>query len=312
MTWFLLLVSAALAQDTVTGSRPAPSDKPAPASGTADPAPPADVEPGSKLVWYEVKSGDTMESIANTLGFLPEDLRRWNQLGAGEPAPGTRLQTWVAPGPEPEPAPVAEPVAEEPEKKKKKEPAEGGEADEAQGVGFFVGLSVGPAFSISPLKPAVSPRLELGLELPPLDRSFRIFVSGQYLRPAAIGSANDDRVPGGSFDYDLRQDELSIAFGPAFRAGMLESKVKPEVSVGPNVYMYRSTVNGEAGGAAFPESREQYTRVGIFAAAGIGYELGPGELTVLLSCASSGLNGVVTGESNSLALSPLVGYRFVF
>lgn len=310
MTWFLLLASAALAQETVTGSRPSPSADPA-ASGTSEPAPPDDVEAGSSLVWYEVKSGDTIEGIANDLGFLPDDLRRWNNLPTGEPAPGTRLQTWVAPGPEPEPAVEPEPEPE-PEGKTKRDKSKDGTDEDDKGVGFFAGLSVGPAFSLNPLKPAVSPRLELGLELPPLDRSFRIFVSGQYLRPAAIGSADDARVPGGNFEYDLRQDELSIAFGPAFRTGMIESKVKPEISIGPNIYMYRSTVNGEAGGAAFPESREQYTRVGIFAAGGIGWELGPGELTVLLSCASSGLNGVVTGEANSLALSPLVGYRFVF
>ena len=128
----------------------------------------------------------------------------------------------------------------------------------------------------------------------------------------ALAPAKADRVPGGSADYELKQDELSVNFGPAFRLGMLNGKVIPEVSVGPNIYMYRSTVNGSAGGAAFPETTEQYTRVGIYAAGGVGIALGPGELTGLLTLGSSALGGVVSGDVSSAALSPTVGYRFVF
>lgn len=277
--------------------------------------PPPEVEPGSERLVYVVEEGDTIDSIAMNQGFLPDDIRRWNRI-EGEVAPGDEVILWVAPmEEEPEaPAPVIDVAeAEEAPKKGKKEKKEReDDGDDKSGVGFFAGVQVGPSFSLSPLKPAVAPRLELGLELPPLDRSFRIFVSGQYLRPKAIGDVSDDRVPGGSFSYEVNQDELSIAFGPSFRAGMIDGPVKPEVAVGPNVFLYRSTANGSAGGSAFPESQEQYTRVGIYAAAGIGAELGPGELTAHFMFQSSAFKGVITGEANSASLSPMVGYRFVF
>ena len=184
--------------------------------------------------------------------------------------------------------------------------------DANTGLGGFVGVQVGPAFSLTPLGTAVTPRLEGGLELPPLQRSFRVFVSAQYLRPRAVGSAADDRVPGGSFDYDLKQDELSIATGVSFRLGMLDSAIKPEVSVGPDLFMYRSTVVGSAGGAEFGESTEEYSRIGIFASGGVGVALGPGELTGLVQFQSSAFRATITGEAPSASISPTLGYRLVF
>ena len=98
-----------------------------------------------------------------------------------------------------------------------------------------------------------------------------------------------------------------------FRAGMLDGPVIPEFAVGPTLHLNRSTINGSSGGSKFPESVEEYTRVGIYAAGGVEIEAGPGELTALLTFGSAGFNGVVTGEkTNSANLAPTLGYRLVF
>jgi hypothetical protein len=282
-----------------------------PADDGAD-GPPEGVEAGSVQKVYRVKEGDTLASIAASQGFMPADLTAWNELD-GEPAAGTDLVLWAAPlvlatesQAQPEPEVVDTPP--QPPKEKKDKGTVNAERD---GLAFFAGVQVGPAFSLNPLGTAISPRIELGVELPPMDRSWRIFGSVQYLKPLGNGEIADARMPGTS-TYALKQDELSIAFGPQFRLGMLDGKVVPELSVGPNIYMYRSTVNGESGGADFGESSEQFTRVGVYAAGGVGIGLGPGELTALLTLGSSGLGGTVTGEAASAALSPTVGYRVLF
>ena len=93
---------------------------------------------------------------------------------------------------------------------------------------------------------------------------------------------------------------------------MLDGPVTPEVSVGPDVFMYRSTVVGSAGGADFGESTEQYTRLGIYASGGVGVALGPGELTGLVQFQSSAFRATITGEAPSASVSPTVGYRLLF
>ncbi len=298
----LLLTGLSFAQDkTVT---PPDDTKEVSKTASADAENrPKDVEEGSVRKVHTAKDGETVDSIAMDYGFMPADLKGWNKI-AGDVKAGDEIVLWIPPAePEPEPEPEVEVAEAKPEKEKS--------SDDKEGVGGFVGVHVGPAFSLSPLGTAVTPRLEGGIILPVMDRSFRIFVGGQYLKPVTTGSAQDPHVVGG-WDYEMKQDELSISFGPAFRPGMLDGSVKPEVAVGPNIYMYRSTANGSAGGAAFPETTEQYTRVGIYASAGASMDLGPGELALLLTMASSGLNGVITGEAASAALSPSLGYRLVF
>ena len=301
----LLLAGLSFAQDKTVS--PTDDAKAEAATDDASAAVPAGVEEGSVRKVHTVKDGDTIDSIALDYGFMPVDLRGWNKL-EGDVKAGDEVVLWIPP-PEPESEAETE-VADAAPTKEKKEKTQRS-ANDNQGIGGFVGAHVGPAFSLSPLGTAVTPRIEGGIILPMVDRSFRIFVGGQYLKPVASGEGQDPHVTGG-WDYEMKQDELSISFGVGFRPGMIDGKIKPEVSVGPNIYLYRSTVNGSAGGAAFPETTEQYTRVGIYASGGASMDLGPGELAVLLTMASSGLNGVVTGEAASAALSPSLGYRLIF
>ncbi|NCG18439.1 MAG: hypothetical protein GWP91_05445 [Rhodobacterales bacterium] len=300
----LLLTGLSFAQDkTVTP----PGQVQPEAISAAEAVMPSDVEEGSVQKVHTAKDGDTIDSISMEYGFMPLDLRSWNKID-GEVKAGDEIVLWIPP---PEPEPEVETQVAEAESVKETEEKKPRIANGESGLGGFVGAHVGPAFSLSPLGTAVTPRLEGGVVLPMVDRSFRIFVGGQYLKPVASGEGQDVHVTGG-WDYEMKQDELSFSFGVGFRPGMLKGKIKPEVSVGPNIYLYRSTVNGSAAGAVFPESTEQYTRVGLYASGGASVDLGPGELAVLFTMASSGLNGVVTGEAASAALSPSLGYRLVF
>ncbi len=184
-------------------------------------------------------------------------------------------------------------------------------AEDRTGAAPFVGAHAGPAFPLADLGPAVLPRLELGVELPAIGRRLRLFVAGQYLRPVGEGSGQEPRLAAGGYTYTLRQHELAFALGPTLRIPDLSERVVPEASVGPQVYLHQSRVDGEAGGEAFGESVEEYTRVGAYAALGAAVVLGPAELVAQVAFTSSGLGGVVTGDATAAAIAPLLGLRFV-
>jgi hypothetical protein len=183
--------------------------------------------------------------------------------------------------------------------------------DARTGVAPFVGVQAGPAFPLSDLGPAVLPRLELGVELPPIGRRLRLFVAGQYLRPLGEGQGQEPRLAAGGYEYTLRQHELAFALGPTLRIPDLSAVVVPEASVGPQIYLHQSKVDGSAGGEPFGESVEEYTRVGGYASIGAAVVLGPAELVLQVAFTSSGLNGVVTGAASGAAIAPLLGVRFV-
>ena len=257
---------------------------------------PEGLEEGSAAKNVTVREGETVDSIAAEWAVLPSELRAWNKLGDGEKVkPGEKLVIWVAPSVAPGTTP----------KERSESPT---------GVRPFVGLQFGPTIPLSPLGVAPAPRLELGIELPVWERRIRIFAAGSFARPLAAGDANDDRLPGdGAWTYALRQQEWTVAIGPTLRLPGIVDPFVPEFSLAPELYILQSRVDGAgAGKTAFGESKEQYSRVGIYFAAGGAFELGLGELTVNLSIATSGLNGVVTGESSTARLTPMIGYRLVF
>ena len=48
-----------------------------------------------------------------------------------------------------------------------------------EGVSPFVGVHAGPGIFLSPLKVTATPSLEVGVELPPLDRRLRLSIGGR-------------------------------------------------------------------------------------------------------------------------------------
>lgn len=86
-----------------------PAPEPSAAAG-AGPAvsPPRDA--GEKAVVFG--RGDSLQAIAERYGVTPEEIRAWNELGPGEPAPGEVLHLFV-PQPAPEsPPPTSAPAAD--------------------------------------------------------------------------------------------------------------------------------------------------------------------------------------------------------
>ncbi len=179
------------------------------------------------------------------------------------------------------------------------------------GVAPLVGLQFGGTFSLTPLEAAILPRLELGLELPWAQRRFRVVFLGAWTRPAAAGEGTDPRVPEGTWSWEVKQTEGQLALGATVRIPEISDRFVPEVTVAPQLYLLRTQVNGEGGGAPFGESLEEYTRMGFLSSLGVATDLGPGELDLQFAFSTSALDGVVTGDSSTIALSPLLGYRFV-
>lgn len=218
--------------------------------------------------------------------------------GEEAPAPAEEDAPAPAPADAPPPAPAEPPAAATPPPPAPEE-----------GIAPVFGVHFGPIISLSPLRTTVIPRLEAGVELPFVERRVRVVAHGAYARPRADGGGDAEQV-GGEWTYDLRQNEflLGIAATVAF---LPPGDFNVEASLGPELYVLTSKVDGEAGGAAFGESRERYSRGGLLAALGGRYGIGPGEAVAQLGFSTSKLNGVVTGPSSTRALLFTVGYRLV-
>ena len=179
-------------------------------------------------------------------------------------------------------------------------------------AGFVVGVHVGPSFSaFSPLKTTVLPRLEIGAALPFLGKRLQLFAVASYQAPKAEGEAEDIRVGGLTFSYELTQKELMLGLGLNVRILELGRPVNPYVAVGPQVFLLETVANGNADGAEFGENRETDTKVGLYAGIGVEFRLGPGALFAQMGFTWCKLDGLITGVSNTGALNPTVGYRLI-
>ena len=182
----------------------------------------------------------------------------------------------------------------------------------AEPASFVLGLQAGPTFAVAPLDMTVLPRVTVGVELPPAQRRFRLWGGAAWQPPRRSGDANDPRVPGGSFDYELMQQELIVGGGVAFAITNPEGPVVLDVELGPQAFLFESKVNGNAGGEEFGEHREVYTRLGLLGGLGLRLPAGPGEFAIQALVTTSRLDERITGPTQSTAFSPSAGYRFVF
>jgi len=274
---------------------------------------PEGLEAGSTPKEVTVSEGQSVEAIAMQWAVLPGEIRSWNGLAAdGTVSGGDVLVIWIAPALEEAMGAVEEqPTAGESDPSGAA--ALAADASESSAMVGFVGFQFGPTVPLSRLGVGAAPRLEVGVALPIWEQRVRLFVAGVYARPLAQGEGKDARLPGGgTWSYTLRQQEWTVALGPLLHLPGALGPVDLEVALAPEVYMLQSTVDGRAGKSAFGTTREQYSRVGIYAAAGGAIDLGPGEAMAHLSFATSGLNGTVTGTANTARLTPMAGYRLVF
>jgi len=316
--WFALGAFSlpAFAQDRDTGeSLPDEPEESLPDEEASEPEeslPDQAVEPEESLPGEE--ADESGESPAEPGVAPPSE----GEPGSAEEGPSSAPKKRSKAAPQEAPPP-AEPAPAAPEEGTAEEASAGEVEPEPEprpprtGPGFFAGLHFGPAFALSPLSTSVLPRLEVGVELPWAQRRIRPFFTVAHSRPVHEGTADDDRVEGGTWSHDLRQAEWTFALGGW--VALLEpatATVVPEVGIAPEIFLQRSRINGEAGGADFPESTEYYVKGGVLLAAGARYPLGPGEVAAHLTWHTSKLDGIVTGDSTAMQLMLTVGYRFVF
>ena len=173
----------------------------------------------------------------------------------------------------------------------------------------FIGAELGGAFALSPLQPAFAPRLEGGVSLAKGCVRVGLAAAGQW--PTASGSGTDDRVPDGTWTYELHQTELLLQPGVTLAPPVKDWPVTPELGLGPSVAWMKSTIDGTGGGAAFPQSTETSVRVGGFATLGARRALGPGELSLRGLFEGGSFAGAVTGKASASSVSVLAGYRLL-
>ena len=177
------------------------------------------------------------------------------------------------------------------------------------GIGLVAAAKVGGGLSLSHLGASPVVELELGYDLPVLDRSLEVFVSGQYLAPSTSGSnLEDDRLPQAA-SYKVIQQEGIFTLGGLLRFPVPVSWVRPYAGIGARLYLLRTVVHGDAG-SPFGKNEETASRVGLWGAIGSEFYLGPGALVVEVAGAYSGLNGFIVRDSSTGGLSGALGYRF--
>ena len=185
-------------------------------------------------------------------------------------------------------------------------------------AGFLLGAKVGGLVPFAGLSAGPAVGLDAGWVLPWLGHRFAAVLSADYTVVGKEGTGPDagpdprlGDAPGASFAWKLTEQRLVLAPTAVVRLPTLAGALTPTVGIGPRIYLVRSQVEGSVGASPIATTKEQSTQVGLGVPLGLGWALGPGELTgeVLLQWAK--LDQQATGTSNVGAASLAVGYRLI-
>lgn len=183
------------------------------------------------------------------------------------------------------------------------------ERGEATGITLGLKLSGGFSQPFGDLGTAFLTELEVGYTLPFAKRSFAVYLSGAYAALGAEGKdLQDDRLPGPA-SYELTQQELMLTLGLTYRLHLPTKLVRPYASIGPRLFLMRTTVEGSAGGEAFGENEETATDIGVFGALGAELHMGPGAALFEFSMTWAKIDGYVLRDTSAGALAVGLGYR---
>lgn len=171
-----------------------------------------------------------------------------------------------------------------------------------------VGLDVGPAMPISGQGLGLLSRLELGLWLPPLGGRLMPNVALSWSAPSSSGTLPDETVEG-TYTWTAVQRQLFLAPGLRARLSPAHVDLSPELSAAPVFAWTWTVVDGAIDGEPLARAIEPAYAIGWTASLGLGWTLGPGQLTAAFSATRVGLTGVVTGRVAAASLTPTVGYR---
>lgn len=179
---------------------------------------------------------------------------------------------------------------------------------------FAVGIELGAFFPqlVSKLDTSLNTTVELGYLLPILEPRLAVYTNVAYTQPSRSGSMTDPRLADGAYDYQVTEQHLVVNLGGLYRIYPPGKQLNFYGQLGLRLDLQRSKVSGDSGGATFGENQENATKLGLHAAVGTEYRLGPGALAGELDMAASGLSQYITGDTTAGGLSVLVGYHYFF
>lgn len=163
------------------------------------------------------------------------------------------------------------------------------------------------------LSPFVAAGIEGGYIFGNTQRRIGVLLDVEYTAPKGDGtkeeSFNPERIPGGSYDWELRQKELTFQPTFLYRLTGVTDILTPYAGIGPRIYFLESVVRGSAGDQKFKDTKEQSTKFGVGVPLGVEVALGPGGLLAELLFQWAPLDHEATGDSHLAGLSLFVGYR---
>jgi len=179
----------------------------------------------------------------------------------------------------------------------------------AKQKGFLLGAKVGGIAPFNGLSPNARVGVELGYFFPVAKGSLGFAADLDFAAPKSHGTkTGDPRVPGGSYDWHLTEQQLSFMPVLMYRFTALKPIV-PYAGIGPRINFLRSNVKGSSGGMIIEETTEQSAAVGVGIPVGAELQLGPGSLLAELLFEYSKLDHVATGTTSTGGLSLSLGYR---
>lgn len=185
-------------------------------------------------------------------------------------------------------------------------------------TGLVAGLKLGGGFNqpFNAFGSSLVAELELGYNLPVMDRSLGLFVSGQYGQPATEASELEDtfgedgssRLPG-TYSYSLQQTQAILTFGAIYRIRVPVDLFRPYVALGGRYYMMSTEVEGESDDRLFLSNTETGGALGFYGALGAELHVGPGAVLLELQGTAVTVDQFVLRDTNLSALNVALGYR---
>ena len=178
------------------------------------------------------------------------------------------------------------------------------------GVGAKVGFTI-PQIN-SEFDTSFSTHLELTYLMPFWGSRFGIVTALGYSQPGASGSGIDERLPEGSYSWEISQKQLLWDLGVTLRVMSWETDWNVAFSTGSRMMFVSTVTNGTSGGESFGEHDEQGRLYGFFLSALAEYRLGPGSLFGELNYCFTLQDLRTTGDLSFSEIKIMAGYRFDF
>lgn len=180
-------------------------------------------------------------------------------------------------------------------------------------LGIAAAVKAGATFHtlFNELSPMLLLEVEAGVLL--MERHLELDVALAWARPRSTVSENDPRLVDGSYDWEIKQDFLSLGLMIRYRIFDGASRFNGYGALGPRLLMLHTRAEGESSGGADFGTNEQFeTRFGGYGALGGEFNIGPGAILLEVGMTFGDLNGYITGDTSSAALDTCLGYRFMF